>query len=451
MSINNTDLYLCQLQSQVNSITSTCDAKDFFLLANSVAEATDHRQVTVATVSSLPNLFQAGIPNGFMVYVQEIDVPVIAWNESWIGLDGRVLRSDAATRTLFTWGINSSGQLGDGTTIGKCSPGTVAGGGTTWCNASGFYSRAAVKTDGTLWTWGTNVNGQLGDGTTTGKSSPGTIVNSSTNWSSVYMSNGFVTALKNDGTLWTWGSNSLGQLGDGTATARCSPGTVAGGGTNWCQIFNTLGVFAGAIKTDGTLWTWGCNNCGQLGDGTTVNRCSPGTVAGGGTNWCRVFSGRYQIGAIKGDGTLWTWGRNNFGQLGDGTTVNRCSPGTVAGGGGTAWCQGSGTRYSTAVVKIDGTLWTWGLNDIGQLGNGTTVSRCSPGTVAGGGTTWCQVSGVDASIFSLKTDGTLWTWGSNSGGSLGDGTTVNKCSPGTVVNAGTTWVFVDRGVALKSQ
>jgi alpha-tubulin suppressor-like RCC1 family protein len=131
----------------------------------------------------------------------------------------------------------------------------------------------------------------------------------------------------------------LGQLGDGTTTSRSSPGTTAGGGTTWCQVSSGI-VHIAAIKTDGTLWSWGSGNCGKLGDGTIANRCSPGTTSGGGTTWCQVSAGKGNSGdntaAIKTDGTLWTWGQNNSGQLGDNTTTNRCSPITTA-GGGTSW------------------------------------------------------------------------------------------------------------------
>ena len=191
--------------------------------------------------------------------------------------------------------------------------------------------------------------------------------------------------------LWTWGENGSGGLGNGNAVSRCSPGTVAGNDVKWCQISNGSAHMA-AIKSDGTLWTWGYNGSGRLGTNSAILfRCSPGTVAGGGTNWCYIRSALFGNNAIKTDGTLWTWGANFTGSLGDGTVASRSSPGTVA-GGGTNWCQvsngGNNSGQTAIAVKTDGTLWTWGCNSLGQLGDGTTVSRCSPGTVAGGGTNW---------------------------------------------------------------
>jgi len=201
---------------------------------------------------------------------------------------------------------------------------------------------------------------------------------------------GYAKKIPIERSLYTWGNNGYGQLGDGTTTSRRSPGTVAGPKADWIAVSSGRVVTA-AIKIDGTLWTWGGNNVGQLGDGTTTSRSSPGTVAGGGSTWCSASSGHCHTAAVKSDGTLWTWGYNSWGMLGDGTTTSRRSPGTTA-GGGTTWCAVSAGRCYTAAVKTDGTLWTWGINGYGQLGTGNTTQRSSPGTVAGGGTTWSKVS-----------------------------------------------------------
>jgi len=293
-----------------------------------------------------------------------------------------------------------------------------------------------------LWSWGAATNGTLGDGTITSKSSPVTPTGGGINWAYIAclpFNSGQaagVAAIKTDGTLWTWGGNPVGQLGDGTTTARSTPGTTAGGGTNWKQVACGYGHTA-AIKTDGTLWTWGKNNRGQLGDGTTTNRSSPNTTAGGGTNWKTITYGcagnaTACMLAIKTDGTLWGWGNNNVGQLGTGDTSPRSSPVTTA-VGGTNWKQVSTNFGSTAAIKTDGTLWTWGANATGQLGDNSTTSRSTPGTTAVGGTTWKQVSIMTKQTAAIKTDGTLWTWGSNAFGELGTGNTTSRSTPGPVV------------------
>jgi alpha-tubulin suppressor-like RCC1 family protein len=352
---------------------------------------------------------------------------------------------------LYTWGWNQNGRLGDGTTTNRSSPGTTAGSGTNWKQvACGNGHTAAIKTDGTLWTWGANDTGRLGDGTTTDRSSPGTTAGGGTNWKQVACGQSYIATIKTDGTLWTWGNNGNGRLGDGTTTSRLSPVTTAGGGTNWKQVACGQGHTA-AIKTDGTLWTWGNNGQGRLGTGTTTDRSSPVTTAGGGTNWKQVSCGDRIIATIKTDGTLWTCGYNGLGNLGDGTTVNRSSPVTTA-GGGTNWKQVAGGGGYTAAIKTDGTLWTWGYNTNGQLGDGTnTVFITSPKTTAGGGTNWKQVACGYAYTAAIKTDGTLWTWGMNSvygfqsSGQLGDGTTINRSSPGTTVGGRTDWKQVSCG------
>ena len=399
----------------------------------------------VPDVSSLPS---AACNEGRFIYVEDIKSFRYSDGYYWTKDACSVLGDPSSASTLWTWGRNANGQLGDGTTVDRCSPGTILGGGTTWCDSSGASQlRLAIKTDGTIWTWGAGFSGALGNGTTVDRCSPGTIAGGGTTWCTIGLSNPFtVMAIKTDGTLWTWGYSGQGALGNGTIVNRCSPGTVAGGGTNWSKLADVFGSYNGAglsiaIKTDGTLWTWGNNTQGRLGDGTTVSRCSPGTIAGGGTTWCAAAASSISVTAIKTDGTLWTWGCNCRGKLGDGTTVDRCSPGTVA-GGGTTW---SIVRADSMAIKTDGTLWTWGYNSVGQLGNGTTVDRCSPGTVAGGGTTWCDVSYLSSAIAAIKTDGTLWTWGQNQFGRHGNGTIVNRCSPGTVSGGGTIWCRVTGG------
>jgi alpha-tubulin suppressor-like RCC1 family protein len=396
---------------------------------------------TTLIVPSCACLPTASLNKGRFVYVQDLS--------DYRYSNGAIWTNNYCTvqsPNLYTWGLNNLGQLGDGTATSRSSPGTVAGGGTNWCAASaGTAHTAAVKTDGTLWTWGCNGSGQLGDGTATTRSSPGTVAGGGTTWCAASAGYRHTAAVKTDGTLWTWGCNGYGRLGDGTATNRSSPVTVAGGGTTWCAA-SAGTAHTVAVKTDGTLWTWGCNGSGRLGDGTATNRSSPGTVAGGGTNWCSVTAGQLSSIAVKTDGTLWTWGNNGQGRLGDGTTTNRSSPGTVA-GGGTTWCAASAGNEHTAAVKTDGTLWTWGCNGSGRLGDGTTTSRSSPVTVAGGGTTWCAASAGNEHTAAVKTDGTLWTWGSNSFGGLGDGTATNRSSPGTVAGGGTTWCAVSAGGA----
>ena len=343
---------------------------------------------------------------------------------------------------LWVWGRNAYGQLGDNTTTFRSSPVQTVSSGTNWKQvfcADGPGSSCGIKTDGTLWTWGHNAYGQLGDNSTTNRSSPVQTVAGGSNWKQVAAGLFSMAAIKTDGTLWLWGHNNQGQLGDNTNNNhRSSPVQTISGGTNWKQV--TCGEWiTGAIKTDGTLWTWGMNGRGGLGDNTTVWKSSPVQTVSGGTNWKQVStinSGR--MAAIKTDGTLWTWGDNEFGQLGDNSTAHRSSPvQTVS--TGTNWKQVSGGRFAAGAIKTDGTLWTWGSNNFGQLGDNSTTNRSSPVQTVSTGTNWKQVSASGNIVGGIKTDGTLWLWGGATSGGLGNNGNLSQSSPVQTVSGGTNW------------
>jgi alpha-tubulin suppressor-like RCC1 family protein len=351
--------------------------------------------------------------------------------------------------TLWTWGFNDNGQLGvnDAGTNTRCTPVTSSAGGANWKQvAGGEYYTAAIKTDGTLWTWGQNNLGQLGINDTNPRCTPITTFAGGTNWKQVACGYS-AAAIKTDGTLWTWGDNSYGNLGVNDTNRRCTPVTTFVGGTNWKQVsagsFNTS-----AIKTDGTLWIWGRNEHGQLGineAGGTTHRTTPVTTFAGGTNWKQVACGQYYTAAIKTDGTLWTWGRNSYGQLGNNNTNPRCTPVTTF-AGGTNWKQVFRGGVHIAAIKTDGTLWTWGRNAFGQLGVNDTIDRSTPVTTFVGGTNWKQVSGGYRYTAAIKTDGTLWTWGRGTEGQLGVNDANGRTTPVQTFAGGTNWKQVAGGI-----
>jgi alpha-tubulin suppressor-like RCC1 family protein len=430
MNVANLEISLVQ---KINNSTSTLDT---LIYSKALQELKTGTVTTVDSFSGLPNPTASLISQLFYVKNEEAFYHSVFAQGiyKWV-----LLRKDVYP--LRTWGGNGYGQLGDGSTTARSSPGTVAGGGTNWCTVSfsktGCHS-AGIKTDGTLWTWGLNTCSQLGDGTTTNRSSPGTTAGGGTNWCCVSVGSLHTIALKTDGSLWSWGNNGYGRLGDGSTTTRSVPVTVAGGGNNWCAIC-AEDCHNIALKTDGSLWTWGGNGQGRLGNGGTSARSSPGTIVGILYDWCSISAGTSHSAAITKCGVLYTWGDNTCGKLGDGTTTSRTSPVSVA-GGGSNWCRVSSGFCHTIAVKTDGTVWTWGGNGYGELGDGTTTSRSSPGTVAGGGTNWNSVSAGMCHSAAIKTDGIVWTWGANAGnGRLGDGTTTARSSPGTTAGCVSSW------------
>jgi alpha-tubulin suppressor-like RCC1 family protein len=211
-----------------------------------------------------------------------------------------------------------------------------------------------------LWLWGLGSSGQLGDDSVTPRSSPIQTISGGTNWKSVSAGSGSQTAaIKTDGTLWLWGKSDAGRLGNnvgGVFSTLSSPVQTISGGTNWKSVSAGNNHTAG-IKTDGTLWLWGCGTSGQLGDNTTTNKSSPVQTVSGGANWRSVSAGDSTSGAIKTDGTLWMWGSGSLGALGDNTITNKSSPvQTIS--GGTNWRTASAGLNHIAAIKTDGTLWT---------------------------------------------------------------------------------------------
>ncbi len=350
--------------------------------------------------------------------------------------------------TLFGWGAGTSGELGDNTAASKSSPIQTIALGINWEQTSaGTGFSAAVKTDGTLWCWGVNTNGRLGDNTATSRSSPVQTVTFATNWKQVACGDNHTAAVKTDGTLWLWGNNSNGHLGDNTTTSRSSPVQTIARENNWSQVSCsnvTTNGHTAAIKTDGTLWTWGINGNGQLGDNTRTSRSSPVQTIAFGTSWKQVDCGNSFVAAIKTDGTLWCWGLGTSGQLGDNTVTSKSSPvQTVA--GGTNWKQVSCGGTHMAAIKTDGTLWSWGDGALGRLGDNTITSKSSPVQTIAYGTNWKQVSCGVGHTAAIKNDGTLWSWGIGTGGRLGDNTAASKSSPVQTIAYGINWKQVSGG------
>jgi len=373
------------------------------------------------------------------------------------------LKSDG---TVWAWGSNSYGQLGNGTSTNSDIPVQVSGLSCLTAIAAGAYHNVALKSDGTVWSWGSNAYGQLGDGNTNNSTIPVQV--SGLSGVTAIAGGGYEgMALKSDKTVWDWGNNASGQLGNGTTANSSIPVQVSGlNGVNAINTGNSGGMaitqdgivwswggnlgngspsggiipvsvndlsgitaIAGgclALKSDGTVWTWGYNVYGEFGNGTTSNSSTPIQVSGL-SGVVAVAAGLYHNMALKSDGTVWTWGYNLDGQLGNGTTTSSSIPIEVSGLTGITAIAGAG--YTSLALKSDGTVWAWGNNSYGELGNGTTTQSRIPVEVSGLGGVAAIAGGDFYHCLALKSDGTVWAWGYNADGELGNGSTANSSIP----------------------
>ena len=357
-----------------------------------------------------------GTPNAVIHYTTNGVPPTV--NDPVIASGGTVI---AGNYTLQAQAFLTGWTSSDTTSASY----TLTGAFTPYAVAASYNDTIALRNDGTVWTWGANSSYVLGD-TSSGRSLPA-MVNGLTGVVSVAMGQQHALALRSDGTVWAWGGNANGQLGDGTTTTRSSLAPASG-------LSSVTAIAAGqnfsiVLKSDGTVWAWGANDSGQIGDGTTTTRLTPTQVSGL-TSVAAIAAGDAHALARKSDGTLWAWGNNSYGQLGDGTTARRLNPVQVPAFTASTgpW---AGSSHSLAAGS-DGTLYAWGANAAGQIGDGTTTDRTAPVAIAGP----LAVSVADGGVASIAValDGTVWTWGANSNGDIGDGTTTNRLTPYQVPN-----------------
>lgn len=306
----------------------------------------------------------------------------IGTDEDWLAVDAgyRFTFAIKEDGTLWSWGHNNYGTLGLGYSGGNVFTPQQIGNDSNWVTAStGHWHSAGVKSDGSLWAWGSNAYGMLGDPTIGSPSVP-TQIGTSYDWIDVVAANHFTVGLKSDGTIWTWGNNYGGSLGigepDGVYT---TPRKVSG--EDWAYIGNIstpheLTCYVVAIKNNGTLWSWGTNNMAQLGVGDLLSRNSP-TQIGQDGDWVHVSSGHSHSLAVKEDGSLWAWGWGSYGQLGVcGYPYLVKNP--IPTGSFTVWPIVAAGSHHSVGINGEGLLHTWGNNNVGQLGDGTTIRRPCP-------------------------------------------------------------------------
>jgi alpha-tubulin suppressor-like RCC1 family protein len=370
------------------------------------------------TVTTLDGAYTASC----MVNVQQkpAENPQPAAPQNLFSLAGGAAHSAKinANGTVSFWGDNLGTSYINGSNQVKILTGVIA-------LSSLENTTLALKSDGTVWAWGYNATGQLGDGTKTNRKDP-VQVKGLTGVKAVAAGCNHSLALKNDGTVWAWGYNGYGQLGTGTTTNSYIPVKVKG-------LTNVVQIQAGrshsiALKADGTVWGWGYNGAGHMADGTNINRLEPIQIQGlSDIVW--ISSEACTNYALKADGTLWAWGVNRYGTIGDGTSGTSAHKYYVVQlpelKGVVSVATG---RYHTLFLKNDGTVWSTGNNGYGQLGIGNYTSKTKPVQVQG----LANIVGItcgERHSFAVSADGTIYAWGANEKGQLGDGTTTTRVSP----------------------
>jgi alpha-tubulin suppressor-like RCC1 family protein len=326
--------------------------------------------------------------------------------------------------TVGDWGDNEYGQLGDGTTNNNSRPVAVSGLTRFIAVSAGSRHTAALKSDGTVWTWGSNQFGPLGDGTTTDGPTPVAASGVGLDGAAVAVACGpyHNLALATNGWIWAWGFNFDGELGLGPATYIKYPDPVAAEDGAWVGIA-AGGYHSLALRANGTVWATGGNDSGQLGNGTTTGHVGFYSVSVSGLSGVMaIAAGSDHSVALKSNGTVWTWGANYAGQLGDGTTTNHYTPIQVGGLSGMTAIAAGGEH--TVALKSDGTVWSWGAT----IGDGTTTNHLTPAQASGLSGVVAIAAGYSHTV-ALKSDGTIWAWGGNVHGELGDGTTTTHYTP----------------------
>jgi len=355
---------------------------------------------------------------------------------------------------LYGQGSWCYGELGIGTTQAGSTISLVQEfcSATDWESVSqGRFFTVGLKEDGGMWTWGFNLCYALGIGNTNGSGytvSPVREYWNATNWCHLMVGTFEGGGVKEDGSLWLWGRNEYGALGINSSTGAgdacpCAVREVTSS-ENWltgCIGFSNVN----AIKTDGTMWGWGHNLYGETATNqqSTCSYSSPVQEASSSTNWCQVSKSEWSNAGVKKDGTLWAWGRNCCGGANAPTSVCNVSSPIQEVSSSTNWCQVAVGNITVNALKTDNTLWGWGFNEAGMIGNGTSIAYSSPVQEYSSSSEWVDVMSGGASSAAIKANGTMWITGTNDEGQLGKPlTTLAQCCY-DAYGASNNWKFVD--------
>ena len=431
----------------------------WFFGTNSIAGATNSTFTISNALPSDSGRYSVRVANQFGTNSSGPVVTVAVLNNdrpatlSRLGAGQRHSHAILADGTLWSWGLENFGQLGNGVSgsagtnliftslpqlIGTNGArntnavwlGVTAGsrGFDVATNQFGGFS-LGLQTNGTLWAWGANQSGQLGLGTTTLSPVP-VQVGGASNWVQVEAGAKHTLALQRDGTLWAWGANESGQLGLGHTNSSLSPVRV-GTESAWVEV-RAGGSHSLARRADGTIWGWGANTANQLGLTPATNRFSP-TRIGTNTHWASMSAGLLHGLAVTTNGTLWAWGRGGAGQLGTGFTTNSATPFRI--GTNHDWTAVEAGLFHSFALQTGGVLYAWGANTNGQLGLGqpgpgteVNVRVPTPVPTPASNIVWVEIQSSRHTV-ARDADGNVWAWGFNSHGQVGNGVTNQVLSP----------------------
>lgn len=412
---------------------------------------------TIYSVPAITDLPSAELNKGRMIFVEDISAYRYSDGFVWSNDYDSISRVDSKMIFTWGVASEGVLGIDDNTT-NRSSPVREFSSSTNWCFlSSGFAHTLAIKEDGTMWGWGCARSGVIGDGSTGVGSralTPRQERCSDTTWCYVsaggiatqnYGGSAHSNAVKTNGTLWSFGNGLGGQLGRNNTSTSGSPVQEISLSTNWC-ISSASDCFSAGIKTDGTLWVWGTNGYGLLGNNcATGNMSSPIQEITSSNNWAFVQAGGRTSIALKTNGELWGWGCNNSGQIGTGNTLRYSSP-VQESTSSTDWNFISiRDNRNSLGIKSNGTLWVWGCGSDGQLGRNTVITSTFPVQEFTSSTTWCYgVVSINSSS-AIKTDNTLWLWGGNQSGQLLTIDVVNRSSPTQEFSSSSDWRFISAG------
>jgi alpha-tubulin suppressor-like RCC1 family protein len=351
----------------------------------------------------------------------------------------------------WAWGSSIFGGLGDNSTVSKLTPVSVRGVVKTFCKISaGSAHSLAVDKNGRAWAWGYNILGHLGDNSTVSKLTPVSVRGVVKTFCQISAGGDHSLAIDKNGRAWGWGFGGNGRIGDNSTTQRLTPVSVLGAVKTFCQI-DAGSNHSLAIDKNGRAWGWGLNNAGELGVGGVISVFTPITITGATKTFCRISAGDGFSTAIDKNGRAWGWGGNNGGQIGDNSIISKVTPVSVLGTVRT-FCQitaGGTSNVTSFTLALDknGRAWSWGYNDVGQLGNNAVTSQRTPVSVLGAVKTFCQISNGVNQPFALAIDknGRAWAWGVNGNGQLGNNTVISQRTPVSVLGAVKTFCKVSVG------